>query len=179
MQGRNVPGGLFRKARVLYLLDANVLITAKNSYYAFDRVPEFWDWLAHVANHGSAKLPVEIYEEIKDGNDALAVRVRDRANKDALVLDEEVDPAVVARVVDQGYAGDLTDIEVEKIGRDPFLIAYAISGQGRCVVTTEVSKPTAVRANRRIPDVCMGFGIACIDTFAFLKALNFMTAWRS
>lgn len=30
---------------MLYLLDANVLIAAKNSYYAFDRVPEFWEWL--------------------------------------------------------------------------------------------------------------------------------------
>lgn len=151
---------------MLYLLDANVLITAKNSYYAFDRVPEFWGWLVHVASHGSAKLPVEIYEE------------RERANRDTLVLDEEVDPLIVARVIDQGYAADLTDIEVEKIGRDPFLIAYALGGQGRCVVTTEVSKPAAVRANRRIPDVCMGFGVACIDTFAFLKALNFTTSWR-
>jgi hypothetical protein len=163
---------------VLYLLDANVLITAKNSYYAFDRVPEFWGWLVHVANHGSAKMPVEIYEEIKDGSDALAVWVRERANKDALVLDEEVDPLTVARVIDQGYAADLTDIEVEKIGRDPFLIAYALAGQGRCVVTTEVSKPTVIRANRKIPDVCKGLGVACIDTFAFLKELNFTTSWR-
>lgn len=124
-------------------------------------------------------MPVEIYEEIKDGNDALAVWVRNQTNKEALLLDEEVAPAVVARVIDQGYAADLNDIEVEKIGRDPFLIAYALAGKERCVVTTEVSKPTAIRANRRIPDVCMGFGIACIDTFAFLKALNFTTAWRS
>jgi Domain of unknown function (DUF4411) len=164
---------------VLYLLDANVLVTAKNSYYAFDRVPEFWEWLVHVASRGSAKLPVEIYEEIKDGNDALAVWLREQTNKEALLLAEEVAPAVIARVIDQGYAADLNDIEVEKIGRDPFLIAYALAGQGRCVVTTEVSKPTAVRANRRIPDVCMGFGVACIDTFAFLKVLNFTTAWRS
>ena len=27
----------------LYLLDANVLINAKNFYYAFDQVPEFWN----------------------------------------------------------------------------------------------------------------------------------------
>lgn len=163
---------------MLYLLDANVLITANNLYYALDRVPEFWEWLVHVASRGSAKLPVEIYEEIKDGNDALAVWLRDQTNKEALLLDEEVAPAVVARVIDQGYAADLNDIEVEKIGRDPFLIAYALAGQGRCVVTTEVSKPTAIRANRRIPDVCVGFGVTCIDTFAFLKALNFTTAWQ-
>jgi Domain of unknown function (DUF4411) len=63
-------------------------------------VPEFWEWLVHVASRGSAKLPVEIYEEIKDGNDALAVWVRDQANKEALLLGEEVAPAVVVRVID-------------------------------------------------------------------------------
>ncbi len=117
-------------------------------------------------------------KKVKDGNDALAVWLRDQTNKEALLLDEEVAPAVVARVIIHGYAADLNDIEVEKIGRDPFLVAYALAGQGRCVVTTEVSKPKAMRANRRIPDVCAGFGVACIDTFTFLKALNFTTAWQ-
>ena len=101
---------------MLYLLDANVLITANNSYYALDRVPKFWEWLADVGGRGNAKLPVEIYEEIKDGNDALAVWVRDPVNRNALLLDEEADPQIVARVVDQGYAADLSDFEVEKIG---------------------------------------------------------------
>lgn len=40
---------------MLYLLDANVLITANNSYYALDRVPEFWEWLADVGGRGNAK----------------------------------------------------------------------------------------------------------------------------
>jgi hypothetical protein len=29
---------------MLYLLYANVLITASNSYYPIDQVPEFWAW---------------------------------------------------------------------------------------------------------------------------------------
>lgn len=52
---------------MLYLLDANVLITAHNNYYPIDRFPEFWDWLAHQGNQGNLKIPVEIYEEIKEG----------------------------------------------------------------------------------------------------------------
>lgn len=28
-----------------YLIDANVLIEAKNRYYAFDIAPGFWKWL--------------------------------------------------------------------------------------------------------------------------------------
>ena len=54
-------------SRVLYLLDANVLITAHRDYYAVARVPEFWHWLQHQAAVGKVKVPVEILEEVKRG----------------------------------------------------------------------------------------------------------------
>lgn len=164
---------------MLYLLDANVLITAHNSYYPIDRVPEFWGWLAHVCSQEHAKVPVELYEEITDGNDALADWARDENNQSALLLEEVVDGNLLSRVVEQGYAPDLTDDELEKVGRDPFLVAYAllITGQ-RCVVTTEVSKPRRTRANRHIPDVCATLGVPCIDSFQLLRVLDFRTAWR-
>jgi hypothetical protein len=73
-------------------------------------------------------------------------------NADALLFDEIVDAVLVQRVVSIGYADDLTDDEVEKIGRDPFLIAYALFNPSeRCIVTTEVSRPSAQRQNRKIP----------------------------
>ena len=130
---------------MLHLLDANVLITAHNSYYPIDRVPEFWGWLAHVCSEEQAKVPLELYEEITDGNDALADWARDDDNRSALLLEEAVDGELVSRVVEHGYAPDLTDDELEKIGRDPFLIAYALVAAGqRCVVTTEVSRPRRI-----------------------------------
>jgi hypothetical protein len=73
----------------------------------------------------------------------------------ALLLEEDVDANLVANVINKGYAPDLTDDEVLQIGRDPFLIAYALaSPANRCVVTTEASAPSKQRQNRRIPDVC-------------------------
>ena len=33
---------------MLYLLDANVLITANNLYYPIDSVPEYWEWLGPI-----------------------------------------------------------------------------------------------------------------------------------
>lgn len=52
---------------MLYLLDANVLITANNSYYPVDRVPEYWEWLLYLSQAGYIKMPIEIFEEVKDG----------------------------------------------------------------------------------------------------------------
>jgi hypothetical protein len=157
-----------------------MLITAHSSYYDIDRVPEFWERLAHVRSEEHAKVPIELYEEITDGNDALADWPRDSDNRSALLLEEAVDSGLVSRVVDQGYAPDLTDDELEKIGRDPFLIADAlVAGGQRCVVTTEVSKPRRTRANRHIPDVCPAMGVQCIDSFQLLRALDFRTSWRA
>ena len=169
---------------MLYLLDANVPITAHNLYYPVDAVPEFWAWLAHMGANGSIKLPLEIYEEIKDGGtdvakDLLFGWIKNEAVKSAILLDEEVDPAIVAEVINRGYAPDLTDDEVEQLGRDPFLIAYALAAPAdRCVVTTEVSKPGKTRQNRRVPDVCNAMGVSCCDTFAMLRALRFTTGWK-
>jgi hypothetical protein len=169
---------------MLYLLDANILITANNLYYPVEAVPEFWQWLVFQGEQGAVKMPIETFEEVKDGStdedrDLLYAWINDEAHKESLVLAEEVDQAHVARVVVEGYADNLTDQEIDQLGRDPFLIAYALSDPGqRCVVTTEVSSPRKQRQNRRIPDVCATLGIDCIDTFAMSKALGFTTSWR-
>ena len=167
---------------MLYLLDANILITASNSYYPLDQVPEFWSWLQHQAAAGHVKIPQEVIEEIEEGrdDDPLKVWISNDENKGALLLAETVDATLVQRVVATGYAPDLTDDEVEKIGRDPFLIAYALVERTlRCVVTTEVSKPSAQRQNRKIPDVCAAVGAQCLGPFEFNKSLGFRTAWRN
>jgi len=52
---------------LIYLLDANVLIDAERDYYTMERVPEFWDWLLHLADSGQAKLPIEVFEELSRG----------------------------------------------------------------------------------------------------------------
>ncbi len=70
---------------MLYLLDANVLITAKNLYYEFGRVDQYWEWLFFQAEEGHAKIPVEIYEEITSGKDKLAAWAKQC--KTALVLE--------------------------------------------------------------------------------------------
>ena len=148
---------------MLYLFDANVLITASNAYYPIDQIPEFWAWVQHQGKLGNIKLPVEILEEILAGrkkDDLLLAWMKEKENQDALKLDEAVDAALVQKVVFDGYAPDLTDDELEEIGRDPFLIAYCMAAPDRCVVTTEASKPSKKRQNRRIPDVCDCLSVA-------------------
>jgi hypothetical protein len=164
---------------VLYLLDANVLIDANRDYYPLQRVPEFWEWLAHHGEAGSLAVPLEIAEELEAKNDDLSAWIGAASIKKILTLKEEAQPDLVDRVVTKGYASDLTDDEIEQLGRDPFLIAYCLVDlEARCVVTTEASKPRRKRANRHIPDVCSDLGVSCLSAFQFFRELNFKTGWR-
>jgi uncharacterized protein DUF4411 len=164
---------------LLYILDANVLITANRHYYAIDRVPEFWEWLQHLAAKGSLKMPQEIYEEIEDDEHGLGAWATRDDVRECLVFDEQVDINLVRHVVTTGYASDLTDDEIEKLGRDPFLIAYGYADRsGRTVVTAEVSKPKQLRGNRRVPDVCNDLGVNWCDIFGLTIALDFSTDWK-
>lgn len=169
---------------MLYILDASVLITAHNSYYPVDKVPEFWGWLQYNGTKGKIKIPLELFEEITDGSkddkkDLLFAWVQQNENKEALVLQETPDINLVQHAVNKGYATDLTDDEVEQLGRDPFILAYALKApDARCIVTTEVSKPKKQRQNRHIPDVCKTLGVQCCNTFNLLQALGFSTAWQ-
>ena len=161
---------------MLYLLDANVLIDANRDYYPIARVPEFWDWLIHVAGRSQVKVPLEIYEELMVKDDALTHWLKNHQQQ--VLLDEDVRRELVAHVTANGYAEDLDDEEIVKIGRDPFLIAYALAdSSSRRVVTTETSRPKRLRANRHLPDVCDNFHVLHCDTFEFLRTLNFTTRW--
>jgi len=172
-----------RTPSTVYLLDANVLIDAHNKYYAIDMVPEFWDWLLYSASAGDIAMPLETFEEVRGGADAKKDLLNEwlcrDAVEEALVLAEEVDTGILARVMN-AYAPDLTDSEVEQLGRDPFLITYGlVRPQQRLVVSNEVSKPSKQRANKKVPDVCRQVGVACCDTFAMLRALGFRTGWAA
>lgn len=156
------------------LLDANVLIDAKNKYYPIERVPQFWDWLIRNAEYSRIKIPHEILDEIKAGTkkDELSEWIKRREK--TLLLDEEVDNSLINRVMERGYEIKIpTTVDLRKMGRDPFLIAYALAKPDRCVVTLEASSPRKQRANRKIPDVCDQLNIRCIDTFAMLRELDF------
>ena len=60
----------------MYLIDANVLITAKNTYYPLEHIPQFWEWLVVQGDAGRIKMPREIYEEVSGGSDDLADWIR-------------------------------------------------------------------------------------------------------
>jgi hypothetical protein len=158
---------------VLYLLDANTLIRANGDYYPIERIPQFWDWLIECGRAGRVKIPREIADEVTAGNDEVADWLKEGDAKTALRLDERIDVMSLRHVVSKGYAPDLDATEMQKIGKDPFLVAYALGKTDRTIVTKELSKPTKQRANRKVPDVCNVCGVTWLNDFGFYREADF------
>ena len=160
----------------MYLLDANTLIEAHNTFYPVDRVKPFWDWVHAQAEAGFIKIPFEIHSEFTGGG--LHVQwINDTDVKSALALDETADPELFPKVINDGYQGGdpaFDDIEHTKYGNDPFIATYALADpKNRTVVTREKSKRTQRLENTKLPDACDDLGLSWIDDFELYRELNF------
>ncbi|PKQ05599.1 MAG: DUF4411 domain-containing protein [Alphaproteobacteria bacterium HGW-Alphaproteobacteria-12] len=163
---------------MIFLLDADTLITGNRQSYPIQRFPIFWDWLLHQGTLGLVKIPTEQFEEVTSGRGNLVDWLSAEETKEALLLREEADKSLVARVTLEGY-GDLNEDEIETVGRDPFLVSYGLADLAqRTVVTFEVSAPAKQRANRKVPDVCAHFGVPSCNLFKLIDVLDFTTGWQ-
>ncbi|MGI9028578.1 MAG: DUF4411 family protein [Ilumatobacteraceae bacterium] len=155
------------------LLDANVLIEAKNRYYGFDLVPAFWTWLEERAEAGEIASTDMIYDELKDGGDDLASWVKDRRD---LLFHVPSSSQVVANAV--GRLGTWAQSEGYKPhvladfmdGADPFLVGGALE-TGSIVVTQE-TPAGASRKRVKIPDACHHLSVPYENTFEMMRALG-------
>ncbi len=172
---------------MLYLLDANVLITAHDDYYPIDRIPQFWEWIIFHAKQGHIQMPFEMLAEVKAGqpkrgaanqDDELLRWLKTNSHEKDLLLDASADQLTVNRVFKEGYDLPQPSLdELNKIRKDPLLIAYALGHQSASIVTLEGTQENATdemkRQNRKIPFVCRKLGIRCLDTFDLIRELDF------
>jgi hypothetical protein len=157
----------------LYLIDANVLIQAHEDYYPVDRIPQFWTWLLEMADKNIVKVPRVIFDEVTPPPGPLADWVKQKEVRDLMILGEPIARARVTYILEHGYGPELNDVEIEKIAKDPFLVAAAMAAPDRVVVTREVSKPKRQRANRKVPDICDRFDVPVITDFQLYRILKF------
>ena len=158
---------------MLHLVDASVLIEAKDCYHEFDRVPEFREWILNRARTGLVKIPQEICDELLKGKDPLTKWMN--RNRTELLLDEEVDESTLNEVLNRGYGPKLTSVEVESIGTDAILISHAFKSRTCRTVVTREKPSRKKRQNRRIPDVCKDLEATCCDPWELNRALDFRT----
>jgi hypothetical protein len=150
-----------------YVLDADVLIQAKNLHYSFDFCPAFWDWL-DVANARRTAYSVEkVRDELLAGDDQLSVWARDRGPAFFLPPDSAILPSLAAL---SGWASgasyDPAAVSTFLQIADYYLIAYA-HAHGLVVVTHEVAAPTTKII--KIPNACIALGVKVMSPYEMLR----------
>lgn len=162
-----------------YLLDANIIIDAKQRYYQIARIPEFWEWLNYHMDNDNIKIPSEVFAEIVvDKGDDLYDWLKKESVKEVIQLNDSLRREDISHVIKSGYGLDSpTEVDMRTMGNDPALISYALTHKDlRCIVTSETRKPSLQGANKKIPDVCDFLKIKCCNTVDLINALDFKTA---
>jgi len=155
----------------VYLLDADVFIGAKNSYYGLDFCPGFWEWVRHAHHRGKVFSIDRVRDELMAGGDELTDWVKAlptsfflRPNSNAIdslrIVAEWADQAPL---YEAGARSDFLD------RADYYLVAQAHASQ-YAVVTNEVAAEK--RTQIKIPNACAAHGVPVRTLFNMLRAEN-------
>lgn len=166
---------------VVHLVDANVLIEAKNRYYSFAICPGFWDALVWHARSGALRSIDRVKAELAGGNDDLAEWAKSTAPGDAFCSTNDADAVawygrVVTWVLGEPRFTPAAKDEFAQAA-DPWLVAYA-GAHGMTLVTLETPSPMS-RNNVKIPDVCRQFEVPWLNTFEMLEGLGAAFTWSA
>lgn len=160
-----------------YLIDSDVLIEASQRHYGFDFCPGFWDWLVDAQLVGDVLSVAKVGEELRDGDDELAVWAEEQGATFFAPPDVDTQRAMVRvaahatnmRVNGQPYTQGAIS-EFLNCG-DYYLIAHALA-HGHKVVTHEKGHYAGQQASLKklkIPDVCRDLGIECVSPYDMLR----------
>lgn len=160
------------EAERTFLLDANVLIAAYRSYYAFDLCPGFWASVKEEHAAGRIFSTQRVRAELGKG-DALEKWVQDELPDSFFLVDATTEIAAdFAPMMQWVITCDFLPAAKAKFANDTdgWLIATA-KRWGYWVVTQEARQDGA-RARVPMPNVCEEFAVNYCNTFAMLRALG-------
>lgn len=157
-----------------YWIDSNVLIQAKAGPYKFDRVPEFWMFLAVNFESGVIRSSEFVYKELTIVNDDLGKWCKSRRQTSLNTkIDEEVQRCYVT-ITDYIEQLPLTKHNVNRRNEfyacaDGWLIAHAMA-EGGIVVTHETPRDNG---KIKIPSICDALGVKWINLYDMQDDLDF------
>ncbi len=144
-----------------YTIDTCCLIYGWK-FYPPDIFPGLWTKLEDLINNGVLRATEEILIELKKNDDELLEWVNER-NGFFIQVDGSIQELVLDVLKEHP---SLYDLEKNKSGADPFVIALAM--QNNCTVVTE-EKKSGNPDKPKIPNVCDHYGIRHINLISLLR----------
>lgn len=159
-----------------YFVDADVFITAKNRYYAFDVCPGFWKSIVRKYHDGRVYSIDRVRSELLAGRETedLVLWTKNEVPRDFFRgVDEAVDATTKYAEIMLWAQRSPRYIDSAKAkfasGADGWLVAFAAVQDG-VVVTNEQPAPDSKR-EIKLPDVCTQFAVPYKDSFQMLREL--------
>lgn len=161
---------MFESEKLIYCIDANILIQAWQSYYSPKVCPTYWEVLNELGKRGVIFIPEVVYEEIEKGEDDLYEWL-----KKSDIPIKKIDGTVTNCLKDIYATNPNHKYLVSSNGihskADPWVIAHAIK-ENAIVVTKEKKDYIKKQTKIKIPHVCENMNVKWIDDFEFIQDLN-------
>ncbi|WP_040298806.1 DUF4411 family protein [Arcticibacter svalbardensis] len=158
-----------------FVVDSNFFIQAYRMHYPMDVVPGFWLKVKELAEKGKIVSIDKVKDEIHLNKDVLTLWCEANLPNNFF---KDTDHIIKEYIVVSNWAhSQSTRYNLVALNEfldaneaDAWLIAYALANGGK-IVTHEISEPN--RKNKvKIPDVCLQFGIQCVNTIEMFRLLG-------
>jgi len=160
---------------VKYIIDANILIQAYRKHYAMDVFISFWMAIKHLAESNAIISIDKVQGEIVPNKDTLTQWCAQQLPKnffiDTAPFIREYSNVINHVVGLKKYTSNAISEFSSEDEADAFLVATALSSTTDYIIVTEEvgsQSPNKIK----IPDVCLLFGIKCIDTITMFRELK-------
>ena len=163
-----------------------MFVRAHRKYYAFDLAPSWWEEIIKKAHEGSIRSIDKVEAELNPKKNK--VKGEPNPKEDELTkwinenfkqwFEDSMQDDVLkgyAEVIEwaeskKQYVKEAKDKFAKYSVADAWIVAHA-KVKGYTVVTQEESSPDS-KSSIKIPDVCKGLNVECIDTFQMMHNLR-------
>ena len=155
-----------------FWLDSNVFIEGKKGPYGFDIAPRFWTLIDELIEDRRIACPIQVHQELLDGQDEITTWAKEHRNS-GLFVDPSISVQEAFRAVVDYVVRHYPDNQARRrfLRRaDPWVIAHALAEGGIAVTLEPRAGPTSRQV--KIPNVCDGLGVECLNTYGMLRQLG-------
>ncbi|WP_342332788.1 DUF4411 family protein [Pedobacter sp. FW305-3-2-15-E-R2A2] len=158
-----------------FVLDSNFFIQAHRMHYPMDVVPRFWLKITELAEKELIVSIDKVRDELHLNKDGLTLWCDENLPKDFF---KDTDPIIHEYVVVSNWVNsksghyNLAALNefLDSNEADAWLVAYSLAN-GSEIVTHETREPNR-KSKVKIPDVCLPFGINCVNTIEMFRSLT-------
>jgi hypothetical protein len=152
---------------MIYILDTNVFISARNTHFGFDLCPSFWAWLQKSNKENVLATTIQVKDELLKRNDDVAKWIH--AQAESFFYDDEEATNAIYPNISKWAQNISTNDQFKHFSEcaDGHLVSHAKRFNCK-VVTLEIAKGN----NLKIPNICSEFHVEWISPYQMFREVG-------